>query len=112
MTEGKFGFEPGALPRIRTELRIGADDLDKAVTRKSPPVDAGDSSDIVAEAIGRLQTIGAAIAEHLDRSPARLTWHTALMQRSRTPTKVSCSSTSSTRTLTSTRIRTRRMTVC
>lgn len=61
-----FGFEPAALRKIHTRLHDGAEDLDRAVTRKAPPVDAGDSSDIVAAAVARLQQIGAAVAQHLD----------------------------------------------
>ncbi len=67
-----YSYEPGALRQITGHLQAGAESLDRVVTTKAAAVDAGASSDIVGEAMARLQKIGAIIAHTVDDTAGKV----------------------------------------
>ncbi|MDV6011240.1 hypothetical protein [Haloechinothrix sp. LS1_15] len=63
-----FSAEEHALRLTRDRLRLAADTLDRATGVEVSAVDAGMSSDIVADALARLQQVGIVLAQHMDNT--------------------------------------------
>lgn len=61
-----------ALNQISIHLSDGAEQPDGATAKSLPPVDAGASSEVVGDAMTRLQTIAVAITQHMSTTAGKV----------------------------------------
>ncbi|SNR27500.1 hypothetical protein SAMN06265360_10178 [Haloechinothrix alba] len=61
-----YSYESHALQLTRDRFRLGASTLDRATQAEAKSVDAGASSDVVGDAMARVQQIAVVLAQYMD----------------------------------------------